>query len=187
MVFCQASTGISSIWPRSSPCGAPALFTKISKRPKRSIVCATNRAASASSETSPTKLAAWPPAASISAVRVSRPCHAAGCAPASVWSFATPPDATSDTATMTPSAANRRAVAAPMPFCLPQPVISATRPSDLSSHTFVQAKPASRPELSRIRNQPACSIQLFSSNQLVENKERMQRIHQDEDEAEHLQ
>src|SRR5690349_2416857 len=91
------------------------------------------RAASASFAMSPTTASPRPPASVITEQRSS--------IPAQVWSmssgrsdvFGTPERCRSVTATATPILESASALAAPMPFFLPQPVISATRWSAIRS------------------------------------------------------
>ena len=125
----NTSIGIPSITSRSSPCGAAALLTRMSSRPKCSSAVSTIASASAASPMSPSAEAARPPAPSISDTSVWSPPHDAGCSlpTTSCRRFGTPVEARSVTTTAAPSAASARAIAWPPPSGLPHPVINATR------------------------------------------------------------
>src|SRR4051812_8877451 len=127
IVRSQAATGTFSISLRSAPCGAPALLTRMSRRPYCAITSSTMRLASSSRLTSPRVAEATPPVALICSTSVSTPPQFASVSSGALNSFATPVARRSDTTTATPLAASARAVELPMPMGLPQPVIRATR------------------------------------------------------------
>src|SRR6516165_9446724 len=85
--------------------------------------------ASASTLTSPNVADAVPPPSTIACTRLWMPLQLGSMSPCTLCSLATPAGDTSDTTTVTPAAANARAVELPMPTGLPQPVINATRAS----------------------------------------------------------
>src|SRR5690606_11788817 len=99
----------------------PALLTRVSSRPKARSAVSTASAAPSAAAMSPVAVAAWPPAARISAATAS-----AGAADRPEPSGSTP---TSLTTTRAPCRANSRAWARPSPR--PAPVTSTTRPSQI--------------------------------------------------------
>src|SRR5215831_2191693 len=125
----HTSTGTSAMSPRSRPCGAAALLTRMSSRPCRAAASLTIRCASRASPMSPSTADAIPPSAMISSTRLSTPRQpSAPLTPTfSCRRLSTPAGCLSLTTTAAPDLASVREIARPMPSRLPQPVTRATR------------------------------------------------------------
>ena len=129
---CHASSGTFSMSLNSRDCGAAALFTRMSSRPKVSSANSTIRLASSSRLTSPSTEAQRTPAPVSSPTKPGSPSQLSAMSPGCWFRFGAPLGATSHTTTALPSPPRARAIAAPMPRCFPHPVISATRSWELS-------------------------------------------------------
>src|SRR5262245_18469589 len=126
----HASSGVSQTRRRSAPCGAAALLTSTSTRPKRPSASATKRSASAARLTSPSVVWTLRPSAWISPARLSRPFQPTRISSRpSSFSLRVPPVGMSVATVSAPARANASEIARPIPRTRPHPVIKTTLPS----------------------------------------------------------
>ena len=141
----HASSGTSQMRRRSAPCGAAALLTSTSMRPKRASDSATKRSASGARLTSPTSVRTRRPSPWISAARLSSPFQLwrISSSPSS-FSFRVPPVAMSVATISAPARANATDRARPTPRTRPHPVISTLFPSNSPTTRLLGARPYGR-------------------------------------------